>query len=217
MTKNSSPKTIVVGLIGPMGGGKSYRLETMRRRACSEGLGFLTGDFSDGIREAVLRIFGASEAGAVLKPSDRNYLEWKKASGKIEFPTVRGDVSCFSYGNRDLLRNTGEYIKEVAGESVWARWTTLRVYKQYWNSAPELRHNSYIVFGSVRFGVEAREIYDFAESINQPVKFVFCNYNKTCYDPNVHVSERLAHTLIKRGYADGDDVTAAVRDILSQS
>lgn len=203
----------ILGFIGPMGGGKSYQLEEARKRAADSGRAFLTGDFSDGIRETVLQIFGVSNNGAVLEPSDKNYLDWKEMEGSIRFPDVKGNTTCFGYKYRDLLKNVGEYMKKLAGENVWARWTTLSVYRQYWGGTSELRRNCDIVFGSVRFEAEVKEIYGLAESINRSVKFIFCNHNKTAYNPDAHISERLAHTLIKRGYTDGDDVTPAIRDI----
>lgn len=209
-----TPK-VVLGFIGPMGGGKSYRVEEARKAAEAAGRGFLTGDFSDGIRETVLQIFGVKGGGAVLEPSDKNYLEWKRRGGSISFPDGRGNMVCFEYGYRDLLKNVGEYLKRLAGEGVWARWTTQRVYQQYWSGSSESRYKCDIVFGSVRFKSEIEEIYGMAESINRSVKFIFCNHNKTAYNPDAHVSERLAHVLIKRGYRDGDDVTAAIRDIIN--
>ena len=52
-----------------------------------------------------------------------------------------------------------------------------------------------------------------ASLIKKDVKLIFCNHYDTKFDPNVHISESLAHQLILRGFKDGEDVTQAVKEI----
>ena len=52
-----------------------------------------------------------------------------------------------------------------------------------------------------------------SEMLEKQVKLIFCNFHEVKYDPDVHVSESLAHKLISLGYKDEDDVTQAVKEI----
>lgn len=201
------------GFIGPIGGGKTFQLESARQKSQSEQRKFITGDFSDGIRASVLKIFGVEDKGAMLEPSDENYMEWKQVQDVIMFPTECYQLEKFRFEYRDLLKNVGEYFKKLAGEDVWARWTGNDICRKYWE-LPELeRERCNVAFGSVRFGVEASMVFNVAKLINKEVQLIFCNYHEAKYNPNVHISESLAHQLILRGYKDGADVTEAVKEI----
>lgn len=201
----------VLGFVGPMGGGKTYQLESAKTLSNTEGRIFITGDFSDGIRASVLKIFGVE--GAVLEPSDENYLEWKRLNTRVSLPTNEMYLEEFSVCNRDLLKNVGEYFKKLAGADVWARWTENDVHRKYYN-LPELeREKSNVAFGSIRFAVEANVVFNIANITGKELKILFCNYNQTKFNSNVHISESLAHQLIFKGYKHGDDVTEVIKEI----
>lgn len=203
----------ILGFIGPIGGGKTFQLEIARQNSQSEQRKFITGDFSDGIRVSVLKIFGVEDKGAVLEPSDENYLEWKQIQDVIMFPTERCQLEELRFKYRDLLKNVGEYFKKLAGEDVWARWTGNDICRKYYELPESERDRCNVAFGSVRFGVEVAMVFNIAKIINKEVQLIFCNYHGVEYNPNVHISELLAHQLIFRGYDDGADVTEAVKEI----
>src|SRR5574344_1485370 len=166
------------GFVGPIGGGKTYQLEAARGRSETESRVFITGDFSDGIRSSVLKIFDA-DPEAVMCPSSREYLGWKDLWQTIRLPMRfdSGNDSCneITFRGRDLLRNIGEYIKTLAGEDVWARWTRNDICRKYWDLPEEERDYCDIAFGSVRFGVEAKMVFSVADVIGKEVNLIFCN------------------------------------------
>lgn len=199
----------VYGFIGPAKGGKTYQLNALRKRANDESRDFITGDFSDGIRHTILEIFGLSNSE--IDPSSKEYLNWKDRQQVIDIP---GQLGFTEFRGRDLLKNVGEYLKTLAGEDVWARWTGNDICRKYWNlETDEDRDSSIVAFGSVRFGSEVNMLFNVASLINKNVKLIFCNHYDTKFDPNVHISESLAHQLILRGFKDGEDVTQAVKEI----
>lgn len=205
---------MIYGFIGPIGGGKTFQLESLRQRNEKILCPFITSDFSDGIRSSVLNIFGVNDKGAVLEPSDERYSQWKESTSVIHFPTDSKEWAEYCFHNRDLLKNVGEYFKKLAGENVWARWTLSEICKQYWSLPNDNRKRECdIAFGSVRFKVEAEAVFNAAAMLEKQVKLIFCNFHEVDYNPDVHVSESLAHELISLGYEDGDDVTQAVKEI----
>lgn len=203
----------IYGFIGPIGGGKTYQLEATRKRSEIEHHSFITGDFSDGIRSSILKIFNVDSKGAILEPSDERYLDWKKSTSVVYFPSNQKGYTEYCFHNRELLKNVGEHIKTLAGEDVWARWTGNYVCRKYWDLPEEKRDYCNIAFGSVRFGVEARMVFNVSKILNKEVNLIFCNHFEQKYNSNVHVSEQLANHLILLGFNDGDDVTQAVKEI----
>ena len=202
---------MIYGFIGPIGGGKTYQLELLRKRNKEILCPFITGDFSDGIRQTVLNLFGCD--GLKINASSGYYLEWKNKEQLFDIPI--GD-----YGRRvpikgrELLKNIGEGLKDLAGQDVWARWTLSDICKQYQSLPNDNRKQECdVAFGSIRFKDEAQVVFNASEMLEKQVKLIFCNFHEVKYDPDVHVSESLAHKLISLGYKDEDDVTQAVKKI----
>ncbi len=208
---NSSNQGKIYGFIGPKQGGKSYRLNELLKHSDAENRKCLQGDFSDGIRQTVLSIFGITEGSVnLLSPW---YSSWKDADLQYSVPVGDNIVSGTIKG-RDILKNTGEYIKTLAGGSVWARWTAQDILRKHsLLSSDEERNRCTIALGSVRFPIEVNVIFTIAEILNKEVELLFCNYHNEKFCPNVHISEELAHSLIFKGYKDGDIVTDEVKNM----
>ena len=199
----------IYGFIGPAGGGKTYRLNSLKSQCEREQRDFITGDFSDGIRKTVLELFGLGKSE--IDPSSQDYLNWKDRKQVIDLP---GQLGFTEFRGRDLLKNAGEYLKTLAGEDVWARWTEDDICRKYWNlETDEDRDASVVAFGSIRFPSEVNVLFKASSVIWKDVKLIFCNHFDIKFDPNVHISESLAHQLILRGFEDGADVTQAVKDM----
>lgn len=203
----------IYGFIGPAKGGKSYQLNQLQNIAICEERDFIQADFSDGIRQTILNIFGTTECSVdLLSPC---YSQWKEMEQKFTIPVGNSLVTSGIKG-REILKNVGEYLKTLAGEDVWARWTGNDICRQYWNLENDSkRKNCIIAFGSVRFAVEVRMVFTIAELLNKEVELRFCNYQNINFNPNVHISESLGHQLIFRGHKDGDDVTASIREMFN--
>ena len=203
----------IYGFIGPAKGGKSYQLHKLQNLAIGEERDFIQADFSDGIRQTVLNIFGTTECSVdLLSPC---YSQWKETEQKITIP-IEDSLVTRDINGREILKNVGEYLKTLAGEDVWARWTRNDICRQYWNLENDSKRKDCIIaFGSVRFGVEVNMVFTIAKLLNKEVELRFCNYQNVNFDPNVHISESLGHQLILRGHKDGDDVTASIREMFN--
>lgn len=203
----------IYGFIGPANGGKSYQLNQLQNLAIREERDFIQADFSDGIRQAILNIFGITECSVdLLSPC---YSEWKEMRQRFTLP-IGSSLTDGSVTGRELLKNVGEYIKTLAGEDVWARWTCNDICRQYWNLENDSkRKDCVIAFGSVRFEAEVNMVFAFAKLLNKELELRFCNYQNVNFDPNVHISESLGHQLILRGHKDGDDVTVSIREMFN--
>ena len=136
---------------------------------------------------------------------------WKNTAFKVPFPTQDGRVVWEDVCGRDILKNVGEYIKIVAGYEFWATWTSRDILIKFWQLPDILDRRCDIAFGSVRFKEEAEAVFQVAKTVGKDVQFIFCNYNDTLYQEEVHVSEKLAHHLIAEGCSHGDDVTDMIR------
>ena len=203
----------IYGFIGPAKGGKTYQLNRLQNLVMSEERDFIQADFSDGIRQTILNILGYTECDVdLLSPC---YSYWKEMEQQITIPIEDSLVTRYIKG-REILKNVGEYLKTLAGEDVWARWTGNDICRKYWNLENDSkRRDCVIAFGSVRFGVEVNTVFTIAKLLNKGVELRFCNYQNVNFDPNVHISESLGHQLILRGHKDGDDVTASIREMFN--
>lgn len=198
----------VYGLIGVIGSGKSYRLNKFLEEGVGSVKTIITGDFSDGVRDSVLNIFGTTECR--INTSSKVYSDWKDMEQKISYPVGESLVTSTING-RELLQHVGEYIKKLAGNDVWSRWTSQDVLKKFSFLEEDEKSNCDIVFGSVRFLHEAEAVISVARTLNMKVKFIFCDYHSLAYEINDHVSEMFAQHFLKEGYKDGDDVTEHVK------
>ena len=203
----------IYGFIGPAKGGKTYQLNRLQNLVMSEERDFIKSDFSDGIRKTILNILGYTKCDVdLLSPC---YSQWKEMEQKITIP-IEDSLVTRDIKGREILKNVGEYLKTLAGEDVWARWTGNDICRQYWNLENDSkRRDCVIAFGSVRFGVEVNTVFTIAKLLNKKVELRFCNYQNVKFDPNVHISESLGHQLILRGHKDGDDVTASIREMFN--
>ena len=203
----------IYGFIGPATGGKTYQLNRLQNLAMSEERDFIQADFSDGIRQTILNILGYTKGNVnLLSPC---YSQWKEMEQKITIP-IEDSLVTRDIKGREILKNVGEYLKTLAGEDVWARWTGNDICRQYWNLENDYkRRDCVIAFGSVRFGVEVNTVFTIAKLLNKKVELRFCNYQNVNFDPNVHISESLGHQLILRGHKDGDDVTDSIREMFN--
>lgn len=203
----------IYGFIGPAKGGKTYQLNRLQNLVMSEERDFIQADFSDGIRQTILNILGYTKCDVnLLSPC---YSQWKEMEQKITIP-IEDSLVTRDIKGREILKNVGEYIKTLAGEDVWARWTGNDICRQYWNLENDSkRRDCVIAFGSVRFGVEVNTVFTIAKLLNKEAELRFCNYQNVNFDSNVHISESLGHQLILRGHKDGDDVTASIREMFN--
>jgi hypothetical protein len=112
---------------------------------------------------------------------------------------------------RELLQRTGEYLKSLAGEDVWARWTANAVTNSWAKMSEEDALMCDIVFGSLRFDCEAEAIFKVAEATGKEVQIYFCDYHSDSYELNDHVSEKFAQYFLSLGCKDGDDITELVK------
>jgi hypothetical protein len=196
----------VYGFVGPIGGGKTYQLNKLMSSSIEEERVFISSDFSDGIRDTLLKVFG--DIG-IIDPASEFYMKWKECKQGIILPT---DNRVYFRG-RDLLKNIGEELKKLAGEDVWARWTGNDVCKKYFSIAdPERQNIANVAFGSIRFPYEAEMVFSVAKIMGKDVKIIFCNHCELEFNPDTHSSEILAHQMILRGCKDGDDITTLVKE-----
>ena len=201
----------IYGFIGPIGGGKTYQLELLRKRNEETLCPLITGDFSDGIRQTVLNLFGCESFK--INASSEYYSKWKDNLQLFDIP-IADTGACVPIKGRELLKNIGEGLKDLAGQDVWARWTLSDICKQYQSLPNDNRKQECdVAFGSIRFKEEAQIVFNASEMLGKQVKLIFCNFHEVKYNPEVHVSESLAHKLISLGYKDEDDVTQAVKEI----
>ena len=74
----------IYGFVGPSGGGKTYQLNKLMNSSFEEERVFISSDFSDGIRDTLLKIFGE---GGIIDPASRSYMRWKDCKQGIILPT----------------------------------------------------------------------------------------------------------------------------------
>ena len=113
---------------------------------------------------------------------------------------------------RNLLQRTGEFLKKLAGEDVWARWTANYVANLWAKMSESEAHDCDIVFGSLRFDCEAEALFKVAETTGKEVQIIFCDFHSDSYELNDHVSEKFAQYFIGLGCKDGDDITQLVKE-----
>ena len=198
----------VYGFVGPIGGGKTYQLNKLMNSSLEEERGFISSDFSDGIRDTLLKVFGGD---GIIDPASEFYMKWKDYKQGIILPGFKYNQVYFR--GRDLLKNIGEELKKLAGEDVWARWTGNDVCKKYFSiTDPERQNTANVAFGSIRYPYEAEMVFSVAKIIGKEVKIIFCNHHDAEFNPDTHSSETLAHQMILRGCKDGDDITTLVKE-----
>jgi len=209
-----NPKGKVYGLVGVIGSGKSYRAEMLCADAATENRRMIMGDFSEGIRQTLMNIFAGQNIQIDVNGAD--YDEWKKMDFDIPLPihvpfTRERDLAYATVSGRELLCNAGEYLKKLAGQDVWARWTLSAVMQRFYQLAQYPALDADLVFGSVRFDCEAKAVLQAAQTTGKDVEFIFCNYKSERYALTDHESERYARYFLDKGCQDGDNITELVK------
>lgn len=205
----------IYGLVGVIGSGKSYHAELMEVDAACEERPMIIGDFSEGIRRTLMEIFVGENKR--IDCTSKEYANWKQLSSSVFIPfkpkTDGPNILDTSLvDGRDLLQRTGEYLKKLAGEDVWARWTANYVTNIWAKMSEDKAYECDIVFGSLRFDYEAEAIFKVAELTGKEVKILFCDYHSETYELNDHISEKFAQYFISLGCKDGDDITQLVKE-----
>ena len=201
----------IYGLVGVIGSGKSYRAEFLRAKADSENRPIIIGDFSEGIRQTLMNTFTGRDRGIQLDGTV--YAKWKELKQNIMLPTSGNSiVPDFSFvSGREMFQNTGEYLKKIAGEDIWARWTVNDITNRLSKMTIEESAACDVVFGSLRFPIEAQAIFRFSASCGKEVEIIFCDYHSDSYEINSHVSEKFAQTFLSLGCKDGENITELVK------
>lgn len=214
-----SLKGKIYGLVGVIGSGKSYQAEALMVGAACEERPMIMGDFSEGIRQTLMNIFtGESKK---IDCTGEAYVKWKQLSSDILLPFKPQEESpnildSVRVEGRELLQRTGEYLKSLAGEDVWARWTANAVTNSWAKMSEEDALMCDIVFGSLRFDCEAEAIFKVAEATGKEVQIYFCDYHSDSYELNDHVSEKFAQYFLSLGCKDGDDITELVKQKINE-
>lgn len=207
----------IYGLVGVIGSGKSHKAKSLELDADWKKRPVIMGDFSEGIRQTLMNIFTGESIE--IDCSSKEYLSWKHLKSNILLPFKLQDIpikvldSVWVEG-RELLQRTGEYLKLLAGEDVWARWTANTVTNRWAKMSEEDAEICDIVFGSLRFDCEAEAIFKVAEATDKEVQIYFCNYHSDAYELSDHVSEKFAQYFLSLGCKDGDDITELVKQKL---
>lgn len=210
-----SHKGKIFGIVGVIGSGKTYRAEQLQYDAAVEERPMILGDFSEGIRQTLMNIFTGRNRGVQLDSSV--YAGWKNAQQSILLPTSGNGLlpDTVKVTGREMLQRTGEYLKTLAGEDVWARWTSLDIIRRWADLPVEQAHACDIVFGSLRFDCEAEALFQVAASTSKEVEIIFCNFKSDKYELNDHVSEDFARYFLNKGCKDGENITDLVKEKLN--
>lgn len=204
----------IYGLVGVIGSGKSYNAEALMVGAACEERPMIMGDFSEGIRRTLMEILVGKDKR--IDCTSKEYADWKRLSSSVFIPfKPEADgpniLETTLVDGRELLQRTGEYLKSLAGEDVWARWTANAVTNSWAKMSEEDAEICDIVFGSLRFDCEAEAIFKVAEATGKEVKIYFCDYHSDSYELNDHASEKFAQYFLSLGCKDGDDITELVK------
>lgn len=210
-----SHKGKIYGIVGVIGSGKTYRAEQLQYDAAVEERPMILGDFSEGIRQTLMNIFTGRNRGVQLDSSV--YAGWKNSQQSILLPTSGNGLlpDTVKVTGREMLQRTGEYLKTLAGEDVWARWTSLDIIRRWADLPVEQAHACDIVFGSLRFDCEAEALFQVAASTSKEVEIIFCNFKSDKYELNDHVSEDFARYFLNKGCKDGENITDLVKEKLN--
>lgn len=209
-----SHKGKIYGLVGVIGGGKSYRAEQLQVNAACAERPMIMGDFSEGIRQTLMNIFTGSNRGIQLDGSV--YTQWKEMPQSIFVPTSGNGVlpDFYLVSGRQMLQRTGEFLKTLAGEDVWARWTAQDILNRWSKMDMNERKQCDIVFGSLRFNCEAAQLFNLANITEKEVEIIFCDFKSDRYEINDHVSEHFAQYFLHKGCQDGENITELVKEKL---
>lgn len=204
----------IYGLVGVIGSGKSYNAEALMVGAACEERPMIMGDFSEGIRRTLMEILVGEDKR--IDCTSKEYADWKRLSSSVFIPfKPEADgpniLETTLVDGRNLLQRTGEFLKKLAGEDVWARWTANYVANLWAKMSESEAHDCDIVFGSLRFDCEAEALFKVAKTTGKEVQIIFCDFHSDSYELNDHISEKFAQYFIGLGCKDGDDITELVK------
>lgn len=200
---------VVYGLVGVIGSGKSYRGAKLYESSIAENRDVIVGDFSDGIRETVMNILAGRNIP--IDVNSREYLYWKNKEFEVHLPGQPDE----NITGRLLLKRTGEFLKQLAGQSVWADFTAKKITEE-WTKLNDFRaFRANIIFGSLRFPEEAEALFKIAKMTSKSPRIIFCDYRSPYYELNDHISEKLAQHFVRDdNFSDGDIITEEVQNLL---
>lgn len=204
----------IYGLVGVIGSGKSYNAEKLMADAACEERPMIMGDFSEGIRRTLMEILIGEDRR--IDCTSEEYADWKRLSNSVFIPFKPEANSPKILGTtlvngRNLLQRTGEFLKKLAGEDVWARWTANYVVNLWAKMSESDAYDCDIVFGSLRFDCEAEALFKVAETTGKEVKIIFCDFHSGSYELNNHISEKFARYFLSLGCKDGEDITELIK------
>lgn len=210
-----SHKGKIYGLVGVIGSGKSYSAEELMACAAHEERPMIMGDFSEGIRRTLMEILVGEDKR--VDCTSKEYSDWKRSRSSVFIPFKseaddQNTLDTAFVDGRNMMKRAGEFIKKLAGEDVWARWTSNYVANLWSKMSEREAHDCDIVFGSLRFDCEADALFKVSETTGKEVQIIFCDFHSDSYELSDHVSEKFAQHFIGLGCKDGDDITQLVKE-----
>jgi hypothetical protein len=198
-TEGQMPK--IVGYIGVIGSGKNYQQDRLVK------MGYEPVNFKDALVEMCSDIVGYD----VSKDYDwfkEHVIGMRRPQGKM----LEHRIALDSYGlqeihddimtGRRLLQRVGTEVMRKRDENYWAdAWAK--------KASTFLRQGTSVVANDVRFKNEVEAIRRFSFASFGPIdaQIIFCNYKSDRYDAkSKHPSEKLAQSLLKKGYKDMQEV-----------
>lgn len=184
----------VVGLIGVIGSGKSFRQIEYQEN------NYLPVNFADSPKEFLWNTIG-------WKPGSlKEEREFKDAYTINLLNSLKiKDTLIHSLSGREVLVNFAENMKSLVGKDVWVEQTLLKI-KRGINKGLDK-----FVIGDVRFYNEIEALKDLKVYREKEFKdtfkleFIFCNYKSQNYKVNrEQISESLAIQYLDKGYKDGE-------------
>jgi hypothetical protein len=183
---------MIVGFVGVIGSGKSYRAANYVEN------GFVQINFADALRELAWSVLGWTPK------TDADYEEFKSMpitlsqSTTAKQPKFEFAKNEASLTGREFLQRLGNNAREIAGENIWV---------DAWEK--KAKREDSVVVADVRYWNEVQRIID----LNG--KLIFCDYRSSRYILSDHPSEALAMELIKKTtFADGYDLTEYFKEYL---
>ena len=193
----------IYALMGPNGGGKSYKMKELKQQL--QYSKFIEVDFSDGIRSMICNLFTGQDVA--VNTLSEEYCAWKITKQGYVLPN--GDI--VAVDGRNMMQNLGEAVKKVYPD-FWAKYCREIVLRQFDGLSKEERDNCVICFGSVRFGCEIQVVEEISIMLNMPSEYLFCNYFNFPAKEECHPSEQLGSLLTQLGYKHGDIIN--IEDII---
>lgn len=205
-------KIKIYSFIGPIGGGKTYRANELKKQLQQQNVPIVEADFSDPIREAVAMLYDIP----VPLTDSKSYADWKVRKQRTLAPS--DDSPIVAVSGRKILQRIGDTFKRFGGEDVFAKIIEKRVVYNVIDIAKERRDVIHIIVSSLRYFREAVMLLHLSNEFKQlfpdceiGYEITFCNHDGWKYMSYAvtysdHDSERLVCKLLKYGCKDGDEI-----------